>query len=395
MLLGVVCGVWLTIAARSGSEVAVSPGFLESGPGLGTPDVTVFMTACAAGLAVATGVVGSAGRLRSRRPRVKPEARLRIGTRGSPLALAQARDVESRAREQLQQGGEIDICVISTEGDRILDRALADVGGKGLFTKELDRALLSGEVDCCVHSMKDVPTTVAPGTEIVAYLPREDTRDVFLSAKYATLADLPDGAVVGTASLRRQAQILAQKNVVVTNFRGNVQTRLRKLAAGTVDCTFLAYAGLKRLGMLAEATQVLEWSDMLPAIAQGAVGIQIRSNDAALRGTLSQLDHEPTRLAVETERAFLRALDGSCRTPIAGQAWIGPDSRLAFRGQVLSADGKQRFERVGDCLPCDGPELGKTLGDDLRREAGEEFFAELQRAASEHAAANAPPARVP
>jgi len=246
--------------------------------------------------------------------------RLRLGTRGSPLALAQANEVRARltaAHTELSEDA-VEIVVITTTGDKIQDRTLAEIGGKGLFTKEIEEALLAGRIDAAVHSMKDVPTWLPEGLEISTILPREDPRDGLLSAGGQDLAGLPPCSVVGTASLRRQAQVLlARPDLRVVPFRGNVQTRLRKLAEGQVDATLLAMAGLKRLGMSGEVSAVLAPEVMLPAVAQGAIGVEIRSNDAVTRGALAALDDRDSAIRVAAERACLAVLDGSCRTPIA------------------------------------------------------------------------------
>ncbi|HIJ38893.1 MAG TPA: hydroxymethylbilane synthase, partial [Rhodospirillaceae bacterium] len=249
---------------------------------------------------------------------------LRIGTRGSPLALAQAHEVQARlmaAHPDLAHPGAISIVVIKTTGDMVLDRTLAELGGKGLFTKEIDEAQLAGTIDLAVHSMKDVPTVLPDGLCLPCILEREDTRDAFLSLKAVGLSDLPPGAVVGTASLRRGAQILYRRpDLRVEPLRGNVQTRLRKLEEGVVDATLLAMAGLRRLGLADRVASALSTEDMLPAVAQGAIGITCRSEDHAALARLAPLDHAESHIRVLAERAFLGVLDGSCRTPIAGLA---------------------------------------------------------------------------
>jgi len=252
-------------------------------------------------------------------------AKVRIGTRGSPLALAQAYETKRLLGVHFpnELGGEddVEICKIMTKGDSILNQALSEIGGKGLFTKELDVALLDKSVDICVHSMKDVPTWLPDGTILPCNLIREETNDVFISKKYKTIKDLPNGSVIGSASLRRQAQLLAMNPTLqVVNFRGNVQTRLKKIENGVVDATLLALAGLKRLGMtdVVSTSQTITWDEMLPAVAQGAIGIQCRSDDAQALKYLAALNHAPTKAAVDCERAFLAELDGNGRTPIAG-----------------------------------------------------------------------------
>jgi len=304
---------------------------------------------------------------------------LRIGTRGSPLALAQAEDVAKRlAAAHLDLFTEI--TVISTMGDRILDRALSEVGGKGLFTKEIDEALLDGRIDIAVHSMKDVPTWLPDGIRLPVILEREDTRDVFISNKAETLWELPEGATVGSAALRRQAQILRRRpDLKVVTFRGNVQTRLKKLAAGDVDATLLALAGLNRLGMSDVATSVLSEDEFLPAVAQGAVGIACRADDAATNGLIAPLSHTETQTCIAAERAFLATLDGSCRTPIAARATLDGD-RLSFRGLIAGLDGREVFEdaRAGAAADADG--IGRAAGEAVMAEAGEDFFTALKAA---------------
>jgi len=284
---------------------------------------------------------------------------LRIGTRGSPLALAQAymtRQLLMDNFDELKADGAIELCIMKTQGDMILDKALSEIGGKGLFTKELDVALLGDEVDICVHSMKDVPTWLPAGTVLPCMLEREDTRDVFISPSATGLAGLKDGSVIGSASLRRQAQILAKNPTLkCVNFRGNVQTRLRKLDEGVVDATLLAYAGLKRMDMADEATSVLEWDEMLPAVAQGAIGIQCRDDDERALKYIDALNHEETFTCVSCERAFLAALDGNCKTPIAGQAQI-INGELKFQGLVAAVDGSQIYRTAKTGAPA-APDL--------------------------------------
>ena len=242
-------------------------------------------------------------------------ATIRIGTRGSPLALAQATDVQARLMAAHGLTAErCTIVVIKTSGDRILDRPLSEAGGKGLFTKEIEEALLDGSIDLAVHSMKDMPTELPTGLALACMLPREDVRDAFISLKYPTFAALPNGATLGTSSLRRAAQAAwARPDLTVVGFRGNVQTRLSKLAAGVADATFLAVAGLNRLGLADRITQAIPTEVMLPAVAQGAVGIEIRADDAMMLQLLRPLDDTPTHAAVTAERVFLRRLEGSCR----------------------------------------------------------------------------------
>ncbi|MBX9925260.1 MAG: hydroxymethylbilane synthase [Hyphomicrobiaceae bacterium] len=304
--------------------------------------------------------------------------KFRIGTRGSPLALAQANDVRARlmAAHRLE-GDAIEIVVIKTSGDIILDRPLSEAGGKGLFTKEIEEALIDRSIDLAVHSMKDVPTALPDGLEISTILRREDVRDAFISLRYTAIAELPPGATVGTSSLRRQAQVRRLRpDLKVVDFRGNVQTRLKKLADGIADATFLAMAGLNRLGMADRATSAIPAADMLPAVAQGAVGIEIRSNDDATRAALAPLDDATTATCVRAERAFLAKLDGSCRTPIAGLATLDGGA-IAFRGAILSPDGTAYHEATRSGLAADAAALGADAGQELLSRAGPDFFASL------------------
>jgi hydroxymethylbilane synthase len=300
---------------------------------------------------------------------------LRIGTRGSPLALAQARMV--RAALSAAHGlaeDDIAIDVIRTSGDRIQDRPLSEVGGKGLFTKEIEDALLAGAIDVAVHSAKDMPTVLPDGLMLAACLPREDVRDAFISRKAATLRDLPQGAVVGSASLRRQAMVRRLRpDLLVVPLRGNVETRLRKLDAGEVDATLLALAGLKRLGLADTATALLDATDFLPAVGQGAVTIEARIEDARTREWLAKIDHGQTSVALLAERAFLAVLDGSCRTPIAGHAVLDGD-RLNFRGLILRPDGAQVFETTRAGARSDAVALGADAGAELKGRAPPDFF---------------------
>ncbi|HEY0302549.1 MAG TPA: hydroxymethylbilane synthase, partial [Rhizomicrobium sp.] len=245
---------------------------------------------------------------------------LRLGTRGSKLALVQAGMVRDRL---LAAGAACEIVILKTSGDRIQDRSLADAGGKGLFVKELEDALLADAIDLAVHSMKDVPTALPPGLDLSAFLAREDPSEAFLSRKAASLDALPPGAVIGTSSVRRQAQVLRRRpDLKVVLLRGNVDTRLRKLDDGEMDAIFLALAGLKRLGLQDRATAILAPKDWLPSLGQGVVGIEIRETDTVARELTGLLNHEPSEFALACERAFQAALDGSCRTPIAGLATV-------------------------------------------------------------------------
>ena len=271
---------------------------------------------------------------------------LRIGTRGSPLALAQAREVRARLAAALGWSADrITIEPIRTTGDMIRDRPLSEAGGKGLFTKEIEEALLAGAVDLAVHSAKDMPTLLPAGLMIAAVLPREDARDVFISRKAGALGDLPAGATVGTASLRRQALVKhRRRDLAVVPLRGNVETRLRKLEAGEVDATVLALAGLRRLGLAAAATAVLAVDEFLPAVGQGVIAIEARAGDARVCQLLDAVNHADTAIALAAERAFLAELDGSCRTPIAGHATVSA-GRIAV-SRIDRQAGRQRALRM-------------------------------------------------
>ncbi|OHC75685.1 MAG: hydroxymethylbilane synthase [Rhodospirillales bacterium RIFCSPLOWO2_12_FULL_58_28] len=302
---------------------------------------------------------------------------LRIGTRGSPLAMAQTHDVRDRliaAHRELAVPGAIEIVIIKTTGDMVLDRPLAEIGGKGLFTKEIDEAMLNGSIDVAVHSMKDVPTWLPDGIALPCTLEREDPRDAFISNKAASIRKLAAGSVVGTSSLRRQAQILYRRpDLRVAVFRGNVQSRLRKLEEGVVDATLLALAGLKRLGMADVVTAVIEPEEMLPAVAQGAVGVTCRSDDRRADEFLAPLNHAETFMRVTAERAMLTVLDGSCRTPIAALAEItGANMRL--RGLIARPDGSEVLETERSGSAADAKAIGRDAGEELKKRAGPGFL---------------------
>jgi hydroxymethylbilane synthase len=303
------------------------------------------------------------------------QSKLRIGTRGSPLALAQAHMV--RAQLVAAHGWDeaaVEIAAIRTSGDRIQDRPLADAGGKGLFTKEIEEALLAGAVDLAVHSAKDMPTVLPEGLVLAACLPREDVRDAFISPKAASLATLPQGAVMGTASLRRQALVKRLRpDLRVVPLRGNVETRLKKLSGGDFDATILALAGLKRLGLADAATAILDVGEFLPAVGQGAIAIEIRGDDARTRDLMAAIDHADTSVALACERAFLGVLDGSCRTPIAGHAVIDGGA-LRFRGMILRPDGSEAFETTRTGARGDAAALGADAGAELKAKAPPDFF---------------------
>jgi hydroxymethylbilane synthase len=300
---------------------------------------------------------------------------LRIGSRGSPLALAQAREVQRRLAVAGGLDAErIEIKVIRTTGDAIQDRPLAEVGGKGLFTKEIEEALAAGAIDLAVHSSKDMPTVLPPGLVLSAFLPREDPRDAFISRTAKSLRDLPPGAVVGTASLRRQAMVLRLRpDLRVTPMRGNVETRLRKLDAGECDATLLALAGLKRLGLASAATAILAVDEFLPAVGQGAIGIETREDDSATRRLVAAINDPDTATALAAERAFLAVLDGSCRTPIGGHATVS-GHEVRFRGMIVRPDGSEAFEAIRAGRRDDAAQLGADAGRELRDRAGPDFF---------------------
>ena len=303
------------------------------------------------------------------------DAPLRIGTRGSPLALAQAH--ETRARLMAAHGLPEDafaIVVIKTTGDRILDRPLKEIGGKGLFTREIEDDLLAGRIDLAVHSMKDMPTLQPEGLVIDCHLPREDVRDAFVSLDGRGLGDLPEGAVVGSSSLRRRAQLaLRRPDLRLVEFRGNVQTRMRKLGDRVADATFLAMAGLNRLGLAEVPRTAVDPSDMLPAVAQGAIGIERRAADARVAALLDPIHDRDTGLRLACERAFLRALDGSCETPIAGLAELDGD-RLRFRGEILRPDGSDVLSEAGEGAATEGAALGEACARALLERAPAGFF---------------------
>jgi hydroxymethylbilane synthase len=300
---------------------------------------------------------------------------LRIGSRGSPLALVQAREVQNRiAAAAGIDAAQIEIKVIRTTGDIVVDRPLADAGGKGLFTKEIEEALLAGSIDLAVHSSKDLPTVLPAGLVLAGFPPREDPRDAFISHKAATLRELPPGAVVGTSSPRRHALVKKLRpDATVVTLRGNVETRLRKLEAGEVDATLLAVAGLKRLGLLSAATAILDPDYFLPAVGQGAIGIETRADDAKTRAFVEAINDADTSAALAAERAFLAVLDGSCRTPIGGHATLDGGT-LRFRGIIVKPDGSEAFEVWREGSRETAVELGADAGRELRDRASADFF---------------------
>jgi len=305
-----------------------------------------------------------------------PAQPLKIGTRGSPLALAQANETRDRLAEAFDLAHEaFQIVVIKTTGDRVLDRPLKEIGGKGLFTREIEEAMLAGEIDLAVHSMKDMPVEQPGGLVLDCYLPREDVRDAFVSLHHGGLADLPQGAVVGTSSLRRRSQLLARRpDLQVVEFRGNVQTRLKKLEDGVAEATFLAMAGLNRLGMADVPRSAIDTTDMLPAVAQGAIGIERREGDDRCGEMLAAIHDRETGERLACERAFLAALDGSCETPIGGLAELDGDE-IRLRGEILRTDGSEVIADEARCVISDGAEAGTALGEALLGRAGPGFFA--------------------
>ena len=299
----------------------------------------------------------------------------RIGTRGSPLALAQAHETRDRLASAFNLPPEaFVIAVIKVTGDQILDKPLREIDGKGLFTREIEEALLADEIDIAVHSTKDMPVEQPGGLVMDCFLPREDVRDAFVSLTFKSLSEMPEGAVVGTSSTRRRAQLAARfPHLQVVEFRGNVQTRLRKLADGVADATFLATAGLRRLGMEDVPYAPIAPEDMLPAIAQGAIGIERRQDDARAKDMLAAIHDAPTGHRLAAERSLLAGLDGSCETPIGGLAEIDGGT-LRLRGEILRQDGSEVLTADETGLIADGAEIGRRMADDLLKRAGSNFF---------------------
>ncbi len=306
-----------------------------------------------------------------------PHPFLRLGTRGSPLALAQARLVRrGGAAAHSVPEDDIAIEVISTGGDRsqASNASLTDIGGKGLFTKEIDEAMLQGRVDVGVHSSKDVATRLPDGLRLAAFLEREDVRDAFISVSVQSLDHLPERAKFGTSSIRRKAQVLRQRpDLEIVPFRGNVGTRLEKLLAGVADATMLAIAGLNRLGESHRVTATLDPELFMPAPAQGAIGLAVRSDDERAADLVAALDHAPTHRALIAERAMLAVLDGSCRTPVGALTLVG-GTGLTLRGQILSLDGQTAFTSGADGE--DPLAVGRQVGEDLVAQAGTEWLAQ-------------------
>ena len=304
-----------------------------------------------------------------------PARPLKIGTRGSVLALWQAHEVRRCLMEAFGlPEAAFEVVVIKVLGDQVQDKALREIGGKGLFTREIEEALLDGSIDIAVHSMKDMPTLQPDGLVLDCHLRRADVRDAFVSPRYGSIAELPLGAVVGSSSLRRRAQLaLRRPDLRLVEFRGNVQTRMRKLEEGVAEATFLAMAGLTRLGMLSVARGPIAPEEMLPAVAQGAIGVERRANDARVAAMLAAVHHEETGLRLAAERAFLLRLDGSCQTPIAGLAVIEGD-QLWLRGEILRPDGSESVAGERRCPVGEGAGIGLALAEELLERAGPGFF---------------------
>lgn len=304
-----------------------------------------------------------------------PSHPLRIGTRGSPLALAQAHETRARLAKAFDlPEGAFEIVVIKVTGDQIQDKSLREIGGKGLFTREIEEDLLASKIDIAVHSMKDMPVEQPAGLLLDTYLPREDVRDAFVSLDGGQLADLPQGATVGSSSLRRRAQLAHRRpDLNLVEFRGNVQTRMRKLKEGIAQATFLAKAGLNRLGMDDVPHGVIEPEEILPAVAQGAIGIERRESDPLVAELLAAIHDAPTGQQLACERAFLGALDGSCETPIAGLAILDGDE-IWMRGEILRPDGSEVIADEGRAQISDGAALGEDIAARLRARAPGDFF---------------------
>lgn len=304
-----------------------------------------------------------------------PAHPLKIGTRGSPLALAQAYETRGLLMAAFDLPEEaFEVVTVSTRGDRVQDRALRELGGKGLFSKEIEDRLLSGEVDIAVHSTKDMAVEQPEGLVLDTFLERENPFDAFITLDGKALADLPQGAVVGSSSLRRKAQLLNKRpDLSVVEFRGSVQTRLKKLEEGVAEATFLAMAGLNRLGYDDVPRQAVTPEEMLPAVAQGAISIERRAGDSDIAGMLEALNHQPTAEAMACERAFLAKLDGSCQTPIAGLAEI-TGGTLRLRGEILRTDGSESLTEDMSGAVEDGAAMGIEMAEKLLERAGAGFF---------------------
>ncbi len=304
--------------------------------------------------------------------------RIRIATRGSALALWQANHVKA-GLEKAHKGLEVELVVIKTKGDKILDVALAKVGGKGLFVKEIEEALLDGRADLAVHSMKDVPTELPPELELAATDVREDVRDALFTRQASGLDDLPEGAKIGTSSLRRQAQLLHRRpDFRVVTIRGNVETRLRKLQEEHLDAVVLAAAGVRRLGLADRVSEYLPVTICLPATCQGSLGIEIRRDDGETRRMLAPFVHRPTAVAITAERAFLRTLEGGCQVPIAGLATV-KNGTLSMEGLVGTVDGKVIIREGMEGPEGDAEKIGVDLANIILRQGGKEILDEVYR----------------
>jgi hydroxymethylbilane synthase len=306
---------------------------------------------------------------------------LRIGTRSSPMALAQTHLVRDRltaAHPALAAPGAMEVVAVTTVADKVLDRPLAEIGGKGLFTKELEQALLDRRIDIAVHSMKDVETWLPDGLTIACIMERDDPRDAFLSPRAGSLATLAAGSSVGTSSLRRSAQVLMHRpDLRIVPLRGNANTRIRKLTGGECDATLLAIAGLRRIGLESEAREILSTDAMLPAVAQGALGVECRAADVEIRALLAPLASATTTSCIEAERAFLAALDGTCRTPVAALATIAND-RLRLRAILFTPDGKRHWQATREGAVADAVAIGEDAGRAVRADAGDIYQAQLR-----------------
>ena len=299
---------------------------------------------------------------------------LKIGTRGSPLALAQALEVKNEILKHHKLDDEsVEIISISTRGDRVLDRPLMEIGGKGLFTEEIEKKLFNNEIDIAVHSMKDMPTVFPNGLGINTFLKREDYRDSFISLNFKSIKELPLGAIVGSSSIRRKAQLLSiRSDLNVVEFRGNVQTRLKKLQDGKADATFLACAGLLRLGMK-NLVNPIDPEVMMPAVAQGIIGIEQRLSDNEITNLLSPLNHQETMIQATVERSFLKVLDGSCRTPIGSISKIIGE-KIFLSGQVIKPDGSEIVSGYWEGLAAKPNDLGEMAGYEIKAKIGDSFF---------------------
>lgn len=299
---------------------------------------------------------------------------LKLATRKSKLALAQSQHVADVMMAQ-HEGLKVELVTFDTTGDMIQHKNLSEIGGKGLFTKELEEALFAGDVDLAVHSLKDMPAELPDGLEIMCIPEREDPRDAFISEKFRSLSELPQGAVVGTSSTRRAAQVkLLRPDVSIVPFRGNVQTRLKKIKEGLADATFLAVAGLSRLGMSDVITQAMDIGEMVPSVGQGALAIEVKTDRSDMKALLAALHHQDDATCVAAERSFLKALDGSCRTPLAAYATLKGDV-LTMDAMIASVDGVSVFRASRKGQRTDAELLGKDLAKQLRSEAGEEILA--------------------